>query len=205
MGVIILRVQEGLDFSDFFGPSFFKPIVPKSIETSANGDVPQHLESILEMKESKSEKFSGDSDASHPLKPFAMTMNVTKTPTNGFKNNFDQMKKLIPMDAMEAINQFSLKQKSGHIDIWWLTEDGGLIVLIPYLLHISYNWSACSIRIFCLTKTTENIEETKQNMTELVKRLRIPYKDIVVISEVEFKPSEQRFRAILNDSIPYLN
>lgn len=69
---------------------------------------------------------------------------------------------LVPNDAIEAINQFNLKQKRGPIDIWWLTEDGGLTILIPYLLNTVYNWSECYIRVFCLTKTTEEIEGIQQ-------------------------------------------
>ena len=67
------------------------------------------------------------------------------------------MTALIPNDAIEAINQFNEKQKEGPIDIWWLYEDGGLTILIPYLLNINYLWSDCFIRVFCLTKTNDEI------------------------------------------------
>lgn len=68
---------------------------------------------------------------------------------------------LIPHDAITAINQFNDKQKPGYIDIWWLTEDGGLTILIPYLLSISYYWKDCPIRVFCFIKDPEMISSTQ--------------------------------------------
>jgi len=69
---------------------------------------------------------------------------------------------LLPGDAIDAINQFNEKQKAGPIDIWWLTDDGGLTVLIPYLLNINYLWSECYIRLFCVAKTADQKEEMRQ-------------------------------------------
>lgn len=60
---------------------------------------------------------------------------------------------------MDAINQFCVKQKKGPIDIWWLAEDGGLTILIPYLLSINYLWADCYIRVFCLSRSKEIIEK----------------------------------------------
>lgn len=60
---------------------------------------------------------------------------------------------------MEAINQFSEKQPPGSIDIWWLTEDGGLTILIPYLLQINYLWSDCYIRVFAVAKSNEQVDQ----------------------------------------------
>lgn len=70
----------------------------------------------------------------------------------------ENMKALIPHDALEAINQFNDKQKEGPIDIWWLSEDGGLTILLPYMLKNSTYWSHCAIRVFCLAKTEDQIE-----------------------------------------------
>lgn len=65
---------------------------------------------------------------------------------------------LIPNDVFHALNQFNEKQKRGPIDIWWLTEDGGLTILIPYLINISYNWSECYLRLFCISQNGEETE-----------------------------------------------
>ena len=73
---------------------------------------------------------------------------------------------MIPNDAFEAINQFNEKQKKGTIDIWWLADDGGLTILIPYILSLSENWRECSLRILTLAKNSEEIIETKDRLEE---------------------------------------
>ncbi|KFM67554.1 Solute carrier family 12 member 2, partial [Stegodyphus mimosarum] len=44
------------------------------------------------------------------------------------------LSKAIPKDVLTSVNQFQRKQKKGTIDVWWLYDDGGLTMLIPYLL-----------------------------------------------------------------------
>lgn len=40
----------------------------------------------------------------------------------------------IPKDVLLNVNQFQRKQKKGTIDVWWLYDDGGLTMLVPYIL-----------------------------------------------------------------------
>ncbi|KAH9491151.1 hypothetical protein DERF_015883 [Dermatophagoides farinae] len=212
LGIIILRIQEGLDYADFFDPLQrqqqsiidFNDITITA-DNSNNGNMNIKLSQIPESND------DNHSDVDGMNNKFSNAINFESRLSNAMqiinsnqhqspqqqqqrmitKKNFEKMKTLIPRDAIEAINQFSNKQKPGPIDIWWLTEDGGLTLLIPYLLNVSYNWSDCGMRIFCLSKNTENIESTKHNMMELLKRQRIPFKELTVIPESELNPSEQ--------------
>ncbi|CAN0195133.1 unnamed protein product, partial [Hapterophycus canaliculatus] len=34
------------------------------------------------------------------------------------------------------------------IDIWWVAKDGGLLLLVPYLLKLHVLWKRCSLRLF---------------------------------------------------------
>uniref|UniRef100_A0A670ZMF1 Solute carrier family 12 member 3 n=1 Tax=Pseudonaja textilis TaxID=8673 RepID=A0A670ZMF1_PSETE len=43
---------------------------------------------------------------------------------------------------------FQSKQKKKNIDIYWLFDDGGLTLLIPYLLTRRKRWSQCKVRVF---------------------------------------------------------
>eukprot|EP01083_Nonionella_stella_P096861 272326_1 len=36
---------------------------------------------------------------------------------------------------------------SGRIDVWWLEDDGGLTLLMPYLMTLSHRWAHAKIRI----------------------------------------------------------
>uniref|UniRef100_A0AAQ4R1G8 Solute carrier family 12 member 2 n=1 Tax=Gasterosteus aculeatus aculeatus TaxID=481459 RepID=A0AAQ4R1G8_GASAC len=49
---------------------------------------------------------------------------------------------------LEASQQFLKKQGKGTVDVWWLFDDGGLTLLIPYLLTNKKRWKDCKIRVF---------------------------------------------------------
>uniref|UniRef100_A0A3B4YAI0 Solute carrier family 12 member 2 n=1 Tax=Seriola lalandi dorsalis TaxID=1841481 RepID=A0A3B4YAI0_SERLL len=49
---------------------------------------------------------------------------------------------------LEASQQFQKKQGKGTVDVWWLFDDGGLTLLIPYLLTNKKRWKDCKIRVF---------------------------------------------------------
>ena len=55
---------------------------------------------------------------------------------------------VINTEVIRAVNRFnSKKTPTGTIDVWWLYDDGGLTLLIPYLLK-QKAWKKCPIRIF---------------------------------------------------------
>jgi len=61
-------------------------------------------------------------------------------------------------------------KRNGFIDIWWLYDDGGLTVLIPYLLKSHDLWKDCKLRIMAL----ENLGYSEQNeLAALMTKLRI--------------------------------
>ena len=69
----------------------------------------------------------------------------------------------VPKDVLDAMNIFNHKQPKGTIDVWWLYDDGGLTMLLPYILSQRSAWSDCKIRVFALTnrKLELEIEERK--------------------------------------------
>lgn len=60
------------------------------------------------------------------------------------------------------VDFFSVKQSKGTIDVWWLYDDGGLTMLLPYILSTRSNWSNCKLRIFALTKKGEDIKKEEE-------------------------------------------
>lgn len=69
----------------------------------------------------------------------------------------------IPKATLDAIGLFHNEQRSGTIDVWWLYDDGGLTMLVPYIISMRSTWSACKIRVFALTnhKMELEVEESK--------------------------------------------
>uniref|UniRef100_A0AAQ5YGQ2 Solute carrier family 12 member 3 n=1 Tax=Amphiprion ocellaris TaxID=80972 RepID=A0AAQ5YGQ2_AMPOC len=43
---------------------------------------------------------------------------------------------------------FQKKQGKKTIDVYWLSDDGGLTLLLPYLLTRRRRWSSCKVRVF---------------------------------------------------------
>ena len=69
----------------------------------------------------------------------------------------------VSKEVLASMNIFDAKQPKGTIDIWWLYDDGGLTVLLPYILSTRSTWSNCKIRVFALTnrKQEAEVEERK--------------------------------------------
>lgn len=70
----------------------------------------------------------------------------------------------IPKEVASQLPIFTTAQHNGTIDVWWLYDDGGLTILIPYILSLRSQFSRCKIRIFALTnhQMELEIEERKQ-------------------------------------------
>lgn len=69
----------------------------------------------------------------------------------------------MPKEVLDDLGYFHLKKTDGQIDVWWLYDDGGLTILIPYILSLRSHWSNCKIRVFALTnhKMELEVEERK--------------------------------------------
>ena len=46
----------------------------------------------------------------------------------------------------------NLDRMKGNIDIWWVVHDGGLLMLLPFLLHQHKVWRQCKLRIFTVAR-----------------------------------------------------
>ncbi|XP_055573317.1 solute carrier family 12 member 1 isoform X3 [Falco cherrug] len=103
---------------------------------------------------------------------------------------------------LEASTQFKKKQGKGTIDIWWLFDDGGLTILIPYILTIRKKWKNCKLRIFTGGKVNR-IEEEKLGMASLLSKFRIKFADINIICDINIKPSKESWKFFEEMIEPY--
>ena len=46
----------------------------------------------------------------------------------------------------------STDKLKGTIDIWWIVHDGGLLMLLPFLLKQHKTWKNCKLRIFTVAR-----------------------------------------------------
>uniref|UniRef100_A0A8D3BVX5 Solute carrier family 12 member 1 n=1 Tax=Scophthalmus maximus TaxID=52904 RepID=A0A8D3BVX5_SCOMX len=96
---------------------------------------------------------------------------------------------------LEASAQFTKKQPKGTIDVWWLFDDGGLTLLLPYILTTRKKWKDCKLRIF-IAGQPERSELDKQEMKSLLQKFRINCNDIKVIDDIHVKPRDDSLKEL---------
>ncbi|RWS14149.1 solute carrier family 12 member 6-like isoform X2, partial [Dinothrombium tinctorium] len=61
----------------------------------------------------------------------------------------------------------------GNIDVWWIVHDGGLLMLLPFLLKQHKTWKNCPLRIFTVAQMQDNSIQMKKDLKAWVYALRI--------------------------------
>lgn len=52
----------------------------------------------------------------------------------------------LPKDVLADLTQFTRKRSHAVIDVWWLYDDGGLTLLLPYIISTRRTWQSCKLR-----------------------------------------------------------
>ncbi|ETE69997.1 Solute carrier family 12 member 3, partial [Ophiophagus hannah] len=97
---------------------------------------------------------------------------------------------------------FQSKQKKKNIDIYWLFDDGGLTLLIPYLLTRRKRWSQCKVRVF-ISGQISNAEEHREEIRFLLDKFRLGFSEVVVLPEIMWKPEETSYKEFEDLIAPY--
>nr|XP_020668382.1 solute carrier family 12 member 3-like [Pogona vitticeps] len=97
---------------------------------------------------------------------------------------------------------FQSKQKKKNIDIYWLFDDGGLTLLIPYLLTRRKRWSRCKVRVF-ISSQISNAEEHREEIQFLLNKFRLGFNEVVVLPEIMWRPEETSQKEFEDLIAPY--
>uniref|UniRef100_A0A672QFY3 Solute carrier family 12 member 2-like n=1 Tax=Sinocyclocheilus grahami TaxID=75366 RepID=A0A672QFY3_SINGR len=174
-GVVILRLREGLDISHIQGQD----------DSSAVKDV------VVSVDMSK----DSDGDSSKPSSKATSVQNSpARSPT--FPLNVADQR------LLDASQQFQQKQGKGTIDVWWLFDDGGLTLLIPYLIANKKKWKDCKIRVFIGGKINR-IDHDRRAMATLLSKFRIDFSDITVLGDINTKPKSEGLTEFAQMIEPY--
>uniref|UniRef100_A0A671KTW9 Solute carrier family 12 member 2 n=1 Tax=Sinocyclocheilus anshuiensis TaxID=1608454 RepID=A0A671KTW9_9TELE len=167
-GVVLLRLKEGLDIShiqDEILTSQVKAPGMKDLLVSIN----------IKDFDSDSSKPSSKSTScqSSPL-IFRGQKIMTCCTVKGIKPPMQ----LSPADEklLTASQQFQKKQSKGTIDVWWLFDDGGLTLLIPYLLTNKNKWRDCKIRVFIGGKINRIDHDLSIHCKKMFEEMIEPYR-----------------------------
>lgn len=88
------------------------------------------------------------------------------------------------------MRQFQSAKRSGNIDVWWLYDDGGLTLLLPYILTTRQQFSECKLRVFTLANRKDELDRETRNMAALLAKFRIEFSSVVVIPDVTKRASD---------------
>ncbi|KAK2511461.1 Slc12a2 [Columba guinea] len=177
-GVVVIRLKEGLDISHLQGQEELLSSQEKS---------PCAKDIIVKVDYSK----KAETDTCIAFAPSSSERTPTlhkdsKSPSSPL-NLADQR-------LLDASTQFQKKQGKSNIDVWWLFDDGGLTLLIPYLLTTKKKWKDCKIRVFIGGKINR-IDHDRRAMATLLSKFRIDFSDIMVLGDINTKPKKENIAA----------
>lgn len=223
LAVGILRVRNGLDFSEHFkaeetlqgdaeeeaakrrgscvellSDQIDGDSPPK--QSSGTDSPPKHLEGDSAVKVSETEENKGrrGSAFGEELKDRLgnlpkLQRQRTRTRTISTSVYQDDEGRPLAKEIVGDITQFQqrTKKRSGTIDVWWLYDDGGLTLLIPYILTTRRQFSECKLRVFSLANRKDELDRETRNMAALLAKFRIDFSSVLVIPDVTKRASEE--------------
>nr|XP_060644282.1 solute carrier family 12 member 3 isoform X1 [Anolis sagrei ordinatus] len=100
-------------------------------------------------------------------------------------------------DALVAEQQastlFQIVQDKKTIDIYWLFDDGGLTLLIPYLLSRKKRWGKCKIRVF-VGGQINRMDEERKAIISLLSKFRLGFHEVHILPDINQKPRPEHVK-----------
>uniref|UniRef100_A0A8C4DXW9 Solute carrier family 12 member 10, tandem duplicate 1 n=1 Tax=Dicentrarchus labrax TaxID=13489 RepID=A0A8C4DXW9_DICLA len=82
-------------------------------------------------------------------------------------------------DSDQIKTVFQNDQGKKTIDVYWIADDGGLTLLVPYLLTRRKRWHRSKVRVFI------TLIVVSCRMIALLKRFRLDFNDVIVMTDSE--------------------
>nr|XP_050849728.1 bumetanide-sensitive sodium-(potassium)-chloride cotransporter isoform X1 [Vespula vulgaris]XP_050849729.1 bumetanide-sensitive sodium-(potassium)-chloride cotransporter isoform X1 [Vespula vulgaris]XP_050849730.1 bumetanide-sensitive sodium-(potassium)-chloride cotransporter isoform X1 [Vespula vulgaris]XP_050849731.1 bumetanide-sensitive sodium-(potassium)-chloride cotransporter isoform X1 [Vespula vulgaris]XP_050849732.1 bumetanide-sensitive sodium-(potassium)-chloride cotransporter isofo len=193
IAVALLRIQEGLDSSGVITEvEEQKRFVPTVIPAN---------QSFSQLSQA-----SSTSDISIPGSPAPKRSKVVNEYPNPLANEQQRENRQnitpIAKEIFNTVTKFQKKQKKGTIDVWWLYDDGGLTLLLPYIISTRRNWSNSKLRVFALANKHSELEYEQRNMASLLSKFRIDYSALKVIPDIS-KPAQSSTKNFFDSLIAH--
>jgi len=198
MAVGIMRLKDGCDYSAVISPE--DQIIIPAENTKEDLEIDEvdtttAAEKSLAEDENDLTYGAGDDSVMEKIVDDSILM-AGNQGNNGEEN---------PMKTklVENVTQFQAKKRKGNIDVWWLYDDGGLTLLLPYILTTRAQFSDCNLRVFALANKRDELDRETRNMASLLAKFRIDYSDVIVVPDVTKKAGEaiQEEFKIISDKV----
>ncbi|XP_040886891.1 solute carrier family 12 member 3-like isoform X3 [Toxotes jaculatrix] len=105
-------------------------------------------------------------------------------------------------DSNQIKTVFQNDQGKKTIDVYWISDDGGLTLLVPYLLTRRKRWHRCKVRVF-IVGDEQNLEEGRNKMIALLKRFRLDVNDVIVMTDSEKRPLAKNLSRFVDSVSPF--
>ncbi|XP_061231811.1 solute carrier family 12 member 3 isoform X5 [Neopsephotus bourkii] len=93
----------------------------------------------------------------------------------------------------QASTIFQSEQGKKTIDIYWLFDDGGLTLLIPYLMGRKKRWGKCKIRVF-VGGQINRMDEERKVIVSLLSKFRLGFHDVHILPDINQKPRPEHIK-----------
>ncbi|XP_063540067.1 bumetanide-sensitive sodium-(potassium)-chloride cotransporter-like [Cydia strobilella] len=77
----------------------------------------------------------------------------------------------------------------GNLDAWWLYDDGGLNILLPYIIATRGAHAPVQLRILALARHTRDRADAENQLKSLLAKFRITYTSLTLLSGVGDTPA----------------
>ncbi|XP_036997413.2 solute carrier family 12 member 3 isoform X1 [Artibeus jamaicensis] len=102
----------------------------------------------------------------------------------------------------QASTIFQSEQGKKTIDIYWLFDDGGLTLLIPYLLSRKKRWSKCRIRVF-VGGQINRMDQERKAIVSLLSKFRLGFHEVHVLPDINQKPRAEHTKRFEDMIAPF--
>lgn len=120
----------------------------------------------------------------------------------------------LPKCVIQELTMFTRKRSKAIIDVYWLYDDGGLTLLLPYIISTRRNWESAKLRVFwntfiylvlcrysnssvfkvfALANKKDEIQCELSSMASLLAKFRIDYSDLELLTDVTKKAEESTY------------
>ncbi|KAK2862945.1 hypothetical protein Q5P01_002478 [Channa striata] len=106
-------------------------------------------------------------------------------------------------DSDQIKTAFQNNQGKKTIDVYWIADDGGLTLLVPYLLTRRKHWRNCKVRVF-IVGDEQNMVEGRNEMIALLKRFRLDFNDVIVMTDSEKRPHCKNLSRFVDSVAPFM-
>lgn len=97
---------------------------------------------------------------------------------------------------------FQNKQGKKTIDVYWISDDGGLTLLVPYLLTRRKRWRQSKVRVFIVGEQ-QTMEEDRKEMVSLLQKFRLDVQEVIVMTDSERPPLSKSMRRFEDNVAPF--